>query len=102
MWTRWRRRKRFGGAVVRVNRDDVALEEGTYFIADLVGLSVLEGEREIGRLQEVMTMPGQDVYVVRGEHTYLIPAVQEFVLEINPAQGFIRVRLIEGMQTDAN
>lgn len=90
------------GAVVRVNRDDVALEEGTYFIADLVGLSVLEGEREIGRLQEVMTMPGQDVYVVRGEHTYLIPAVQEFVLEINPAQGFIRVRLIEGMQTDAN
>ena len=85
-----------------MNRDDVALEEGTYFIADLVGLSVLEGEREIGRLQEVMTMPGQDVYVVRGEHTYLIPAVQEFVLEINPAQGFIRVRLIEGMQTDAN
>ena len=34
--------------VVQVDREDVELEEGTYFIADLIGLRVLEGEREIG------------------------------------------------------
>ena len=89
------------GAVVRVNRDDVALEEGTYFIADLVGLSVLEGEREIGRLQEVMTMPGQDVYVFGG--AYVPDSCGTGICAGDqPAQGFIRVRLIEGMQTDAN
>lgn len=88
--------------VVQVNRDDVELEEGAYFIADLIGLRVLDGDREIGTLREVMTMPGNDVYVVKGEHEYLIPAVKEFLLETNLEEGFVRVRLIEGMQTDAD
>ena len=67
--------------VVQVDREDVELEEGTYFIADLIGLRVLEGEREIGVIREILTMPGNDVYVVQGEHTYMIPAVKEFLLD---------------------
>lgn len=47
-------------------------------------------------------MPGNDVYVVQGEHTYMIPAVKEFLLETDPDRGFVRVKLIEGMQTDAD
>ena len=88
--------------VVQVDREDVELEEGTYFIADLIGLRVLEGEREIGVIREILTMPGNDVYVVQGEHTYMIPAVKEFLLETYPDRGFVRVKLIEGMQTDAD
>ena len=88
--------------VFQVDREDVELEEGTYFIADLIGLRVLEGEREIGVIREILTMPGNDVYVVQGEHTYMIPAVKEFLLETDPDRGFVRVKLIEGMQTDAD
>lgn len=88
--------------VVQVNRDDVELEEGTYFIADLVGLRVLSGDGEIGTIAEVLTLPGNDVYVVRGEHEYMIPAVKEFLLETNLEEGYVKVRLIEGMQTDAD
>ena len=88
--------------VVQVNREDVELEEGTYFIADLIGLRVLDGEREVGAIRAILTMPGNDVYVVQGEHTYMIPAVKEFLLETNPDQGYVRVKLIEGMQTDAD
>lgn len=88
--------------VVQVNRDDVELEEGTYFISDLVGLSVLDGDREIGKVKEVMTMPGNDVYIVKGEKEYMIPGVKEFILETNLEEGFIRVKLIEGMETDAD
>ena len=87
---------------LQVDREDVELEEGTYFIADLIGLRVLEGEREIGVIREILTMPGNDVYVVQGEHTYMIPAVKEFLLETDPDRGFVRVKLIEGMQTDAD
>ena len=32
----------------------------------------------------------------------MIPAVKEFLLETNPDQGYVRVKLIEGMQTDAD
>jgi len=83
-------------------RDDIELEEGVVFIADLIGLPVLADGEEIGKITEVLTPPGNDVYVVKGAHEYMIPAVKEFIEELNPEEGFVRVRLIEGMQTDAD
>ena len=81
---------------------DVELEEGVVFIADLIGLTVLADGVEIGKITEVLTPPGNDVYVVKGEREYLIPAVKEFVEELNPEAGFVRVHLIEGMESDAH
>ena len=60
-----------------------------------------EQGNELGELADIMELPASNVYVVRGEREILIPAVPEFVLERNIDEGFIRVRLIEGMQTDA-
>lgn len=85
-----------------ISREDVELEEGVMFIADLIGLPVLADGVEIGKITEVLTPPGNDVYVVKGEHQYMIPAVKEFLEELDPAAGFVKVRLIEGMQTDAD
>lgn len=87
---------------VQVRRADVELEEGTAFIAELIGLPVYAGGKEIGRLTEVLPMPGNDVYVVKGEKEYMIPAVKEFVQEMNVEEGFLKVSLIEGMETDAD
>ena len=83
-------------------RADVELEEGTVFIADLIGLPVLADGEEIGRITDVLTPPGNDVYVVKGKHEYLIPVVKEFVEQVDTDAGFVRVRLIEGMQNDAD
>ena len=85
-----------------IAREDVELEEGVVFIADLIGLTVLADGVEIGKITEVLTPPGNDVYVVKGEREYLIPAVKEFVEELNPEAGFVRVHLIEGMESDAH
>ena len=60
-----------------------------------------EGE-EIGRIKDVLTMPSSDVYVIEGARSYMIPAVKEFVREIDTAAGVVRVHLIEGMATDEN
>lgn len=87
---------------VFVCREDVELEDGSYFVAELTGLPVFQGDREIGKVKEVLSMPGNDVYVVRGEKEYMIPAVRAFVKEINVDEGFLRVELIEGMETDAD
>ncbi len=83
-------------------RDDIELEEGVMFIADMIGLPVLADGVQIGKLKDVIIMPGNDVYVVKGEHEYLIPAVQEYVEPLDPKEGVIRVHLIEGMRTDAD
>ena len=83
-------------------RDDVELDDGVVFIADLIGLPVVADGVEIGKITEVLTMPGNDVYVVKGKHEYMIPAVKEYVEPLDVAEGCVRVTLIEGMQTDAD
>ena len=86
--------------IVKIHRQDVELEEGATFIADLIGLPVLSQDQQIGTIREVLQLPSNDVYVVQGDHSYMIPVVQEFVEEVNLEAGYVKVRLIEGMQTD--
>lgn len=89
------------GQVVSIDRSNLTLPKGTVFIADLLGCRVLEEEgREIGKIKDVLTMPASDVYVVQGEKQYMIPAVKEFVREINVEEGYVRVHLIEGMAAE--
>ena len=90
------------GRTVCIDRTGVVLPEGRHFIADLIGLRVLDADSgaELGAVIDVLTPPAHEVYVVRGEHDYMIPAVDEFLVETNVEEGYLKVRLIEGMQTD--
>ena len=88
--------------VVSIDRAEASLPDGAVFVADLIGLRVLCGGCEIGTIADVLQPPANDVYVVRGEKEYMIPAVREFVEEVNVPAGFVRVRLIEGMATNAD
>lgn len=88
---------KFREQIVRIHRDDMELPEGSVFIADLIGLRVIADGEEIGKVSDILSMPGNDVYVVTGSREYLIPAVPEFILERNLDEGFVRVKLIEGM-----
>lgn len=83
---------------VCIDRDDVKLPKGRFFISDIIGAEVVnENGDMIGVLADVMEMPAQNIYVVRGEREIMIPAVDEFILETDVENGRITVRLIEGM-----
>ena len=91
------------GQTVSVDREGLVLPDGAVFIADLIGCRVLDDDgAEIGKIKDVLTMPSSDVYVIEGKKRYMIPAVKEFVREINVAEGYVRVHLIEGMATHEN
>jgi len=86
------------GRTVQIDRADAKLEPGAFFLQDILGASVVdESGAEIGRLSEVLELPGQRVYVVKGDREHLIPAVPAFVLKTDADAGVITVRLIEGM-----
>ena len=86
------------GRVVQLRRADAKLPEGSFFIADIIGLPVIDEEgHELGVLKEVLSPSVQQVYVVEGEREIMIPAVPSFILETNIQGGYIKVRLIEGM-----
>lgn len=84
--------------VVSIRRADAKLPEGAFFLADIIGLDVVdEAGNKLGVLRDILSPSLQQVYVVEGDREILIPAVPEFILETNVADGYIKVRLIEGM-----
>ncbi len=87
-------------AILYVDRDDVELPEGSFFLADLYGLEVRDAGTGavLGKVADILTLPANNVYVVRGgERELMIPAVPDFVAETNVDEGYLRVNLIEGM-----
>ena len=90
---------RLKNKIVYINRDDVSLEDGRHFVADLLGLRALDAATgdEIGTIVDVLSLPAHNVYVIRGEREILIPAVPDFVIEIDTSDRYIKFRLIDGM-----
>lgn len=86
------------GKTVQLSRTDAKLPKGAFFLADIVGLDVVDEEgHRLGTLKEVLSPSHQQVYVVSGQREIMIPAVPEFILETNIEGRYIKVRLIEGM-----
>lgn len=93
---------RLKGKVLSINRTGVVLPEGRHFLADLMGLTVLDAAtgEELGIIQDILTPPAHEVYVVGGKgKEYMIPAVDAFLAETNVEEGYVRVNLIEGMES---
>lgn len=86
------------GKTVTVYRDDAPDE--LIFVAELLGMRVLADGNEIGTITDVLDYPGNKVYVIQGEHQYMVPAVSQFVLSTDTENNVMQVRLIEGMRTD--
>lgn len=87
-------------AVLYVDRDDVELPEGSFFLADLYGLEVRDARTgaALGKVADILTLPANNVYVVRGgERELMIPAVPDFIAETNVDEGYLAVNLIEGL-----
>lgn len=91
---------RYKGRVVSIDRADAKLEEGKYFVQDLIGLSVYDRRTQagIGKLAEVLNLPAGDVYVVRdGEKEAMIPVNPVFIKATDLEKGVIEVETIKGM-----
>ena len=88
------------GKIVEVFRCDAP--EGLIFTAELIGFDVRHQGASIGKLTDVLDYPGNKVYVVNGERSYMIPAVKEFILSTDMEHEIMEVRLIEGMADDAD
>ena len=84
--------------LIYFDREDAVLKEGSWFIQDIIGLTVTdENGTRLGTLTEVLFLPASDVYIVKGEQEHLIPAVPEYVKKVDIEAGTIIVSLIEGM-----
>ena len=88
------------GRVLELYREDI--DDEVIFAAELIGVQVFSGDQILGEVTDVLDYPGNKVYVVKGEHEYMIPAVKQFVHSINMDENNMQVTIIEGMRSDEN
>jgi 16S rRNA processing protein RimM len=89
---------RYKNKIISINRDDARLDADAWFIEDIIGLPVFdESGAPLGTLAEVLFLPAGQVYVVKGDQEHLVPAVPEFVKNVDLTAGRVTVSLIEGM-----
>ena len=83
-----------------VSREDaIPLEEGEYYIADLIGLKVYDEEDHLlGILSDVLQTGANDVYIVQNNgKELLIPVIEECILDVDLENSMVRVHLMEGL-----
>ena len=86
------------GNIVELFREDISDE--VIFAAELIGMEVYSSQEHLGKITDVLDYPGNQVYVVKGAHEYMIPAVKAFVLSTDLDANRMEVTTIEGMRSD--
>jgi 16S rRNA processing protein RimM len=89
----------YRGALISCPADAEELREGEFLYEQIIGLSVVSTSGEgIGVVEDIFETQAHDVYVVRrGEKEYLIPAVREFIRDIQLAKKRIIVNKMKGL-----
>lgn len=80
--------------------DEEPLEKGTYYIVDLLGLSVYTDENILlGTLDDIYNTGSNDIYVVKDElgKQTLLPAIQDVIKQIDMEKKKIIVHIIKGL-----
>lgn len=80
------------------------LEEGQYWIHDIIGLQVVTVDgTQIGKITDIVATGANDVYVVRPAgkinqgRDVLLPAIADVVERVDLEQGTMVIRLLEGL-----
>ena len=89
------------GRVLWLDREEDTLEEGQYYIQDLIGLTVEDAEtgERYGTLRDVTETGANDVYHVAfpDGRVQLVPAIPQVIAKIDIDGGKMLIRPLEGL-----
>lgn len=95
------------GTVLYAAREDFHLEEGQYFLSDVVGLPVLDGRegregQNLGTVEDILPGAAAPIYSVRTSAgtDVLVPAVPAFIAQVVPG-AYVKMTPIDGMFEDS-
>lgn len=93
------------GKILYMDRDDVELSDGQYFIQDLIGLEAIDIDSGVsyGVLEDVSETGANDIYCIKqGDKRYYIPAIPDVVKEVDIDGGTMKIRPLKGLFDDAD
>lgn len=87
--------------ILYMDRNDVELEEGSFFVQDLIGLEVFDGDsgESYGKICDVTETGANDVYHIKDSDgkIRLIPAIPDVVLNTDIEAGKMTIHVLEGL-----
>lgn len=77
------------GRMISARRDELPkLEEGKFYIADMIGLAVYVGNDYIGKLADILQYGSADVYVIKNDKQSLsVPAIKQLISSVDLENG---------------
>ena len=91
----------YKGMDLLVTRENaIPLEEGEYYIADIIGSKVITDEDKIlGTLTDVLQTGANDVYVVKTKDgkEVLLPSIEECILDRDIENKIVKVHIMKGL-----
>lgn len=87
-------------SMLYMHRDDLELDDDTYFISDLIGLEVKDADNDsvYGKIADVLQTGANDVYVIKGaDREYLVPAIADVVVSTDIDGGVMVIRPLDGL-----
>ena len=91
--------------VVYMNRKDAGLDDGQYFIADLLGCNVYDADsnKHLGIIGDVSQTGANDVWHIKqGDTEDLIPCIDEVVINVDIENEKVVIRPLKGIFPDEN
>lgn len=81
------------------DEDRKELDNDNYYLGDILGSEVYDQNEEfLGNIVEILQGASNDVYVVKNKNIIgNIPAVKEFIKEVDTTNKIIRINKIEGL-----
>ncbi|MDE5854061.1 MAG: ribosome maturation factor RimM [Ruminococcus sp.] len=92
--------EKFRNKILYIHRDDLELDENTYFIQDLIGVEVKDADEGTvyGKITDVLQTGANDVYVIRGNgREYLVPAIPDVIILTDIDNDLMLIRPLEGL-----
>jgi len=89
-----------GKSIYIERKDAPKLNDDEYYVADLIGSKVYEGDTLLGELSDIFTAGAADVYVIKnkGKEDLLLPALKSVILETDVENKIIKVAVPEGLK----
>jgi 16S rRNA processing protein RimM len=87
------------GSEIQIPRSErAALGSDEFYVSDLIGCTVTDSGREIGRIKDVQFGSGEaPLLVIEGEKEYLVPFAAAYIEKIALEQKRLEMKLPEGL-----
>lgn len=93
--------EQYKGCYIKIHRSQAReLEEGHYFIADIIGSDVYTDEEEyLGKVDDIYNTGSNDIYVIKDElgKQILLPGIKEVILNVDVENQKVTVHLLKGL-----